>query len=124
MCKKKGSPSLLRSPPSASISSRRELHICFNSLELSYKFPCHDKLLPSARLASSRREEDEDMEIVVVNEDTQEPLEDGIEGEIWVSSPSNASGYLGHPFLTRKIFHARLGNRTSPFFIRTGERNR
>ncbi|TXG68315.1 hypothetical protein EZV62_003250 [Acer yangbiense] len=92
-------------------------------LELSYKFPCHNKLLPSARLASSRHEEDEDMEIVVVNEDTHEPVEDGIEGEIWVSSPSNASGYLGHPFLTRKIFHARLGNRTSPFFIRTGERN-
>ncbi|KAH7567256.1 hypothetical protein ACOSP7_010942 [Xanthoceras sorbifolium] len=84
--------------------------------------PCHNKLLPSARLASRHEEEDEDMEIVVVNEDTHEPVEDGIEGEIWVSSPSNASGYLGHPFLTREIFQARLGNMTSPFFVRTGDR--
>ncbi|KAK2660540.1 hypothetical protein Ddye_007073 [Dipteronia dyeriana] len=97
----------------------------WNSATNFQDIPCHNKLLPSARLASSRHEEyeqeNEDMEIVVVNEDTYEPVEDGIEGEIWVSSPSNASGYLGHPFLTREIFQARLGNSTSPFFIRTGD---
>lgn len=63
----------------------------------------HNKLLPSARLASRCTNDEEDMDIVVINEETQEPVEDGIEGEIWVSSPSNASGYLGHPSLTREV---------------------
>jgi acyl-CoA synthetase (AMP-forming)/AMP-acid ligase II len=66
--------------------------------------PTHNKLLPSARLASRCTNEEEDMNIIVMNEETQEPVEDGIEGEIWVSSPSNASGYLGHPPLTHKVF--------------------
>ncbi|XVF36096.1 hypothetical protein REPUB_Repub19eG0029000 [Reevesia pubescens] len=82
-------------------------------------FPSHNKLLPSARLAN---EEDEDMEIVVVNEDTFEPVEDGIEGEIWVSSPSNASGYLGQRFLTQDIFKGRLNNKVGGCFVRTGDR--
>ncbi|KAL5558035.1 hypothetical protein UlMin_034246 [Ulmus minor] len=86
-------------------------------------FPTHKKLLPSARLApSSGLDETEDMEIVVVDEETHNPVEDGIEGEIWVSSPSNASGYLGHPSLTREVFHGRLSNRVSRCFVRTGDR--
>ncbi|KAL4334532.1 hypothetical protein GQ457_07G026350 [Hibiscus cannabinus] len=83
-------------------------------------FPSHNKLLPSARLASD--EEEEDMDIIVVNEHTHEPVDDGIEGEIWVSSPSNGSGYLGHPFLTQDIFKGRLGNRVSRCYIRTGDK--
>ncbi|XVE94701.1 hypothetical protein REPUB_Repub02eG0031600 [Reevesia pubescens] len=83
-------------------------------------FPSHNKLLPSARLANA--EEEEDMDIIVVNEDTHEPVEDGIEGEIWVSSPSNASGYLGHPFLTQVIFKGRLNNKVGRCFVRTGDR--
>ncbi|XVF63843.1 hypothetical protein PTKIN_Ptkin09bG0119300 [Pterospermum kingtungense] len=83
-------------------------------------FPCQSKLLPSARLGDI--EEVEDMEIIVVNEDTHEPVEDGIEGEIWVSSPSNASGYLGHPFLTQDIFKGRLSNKVGRCFVRTGDR--
>ncbi|KAG5246372.1 long-chain-fatty-acid--AMP ligase [Salix suchowensis] len=69
--------------------------------------PSHNKLLPCARLAS-QREEEEDMDIIVVDEDTCELVVDGMEGEIWVSSPSNYSGYLGHPSITREIFQARL----------------
>lgn len=85
--------------------------------------PTYGKLLPSARLDSSEEgEEEEDIIILVVNEDTQEPVEDGIEGEIWISSPSNASGYLGHPFLTRDVFERMLCNRVSPRFVRTGDR--
>lgn len=61
----------------------------------------HNKLLPVARLAFRSENEEEDMDIIVVNEETYGTVEDGIEGEIWVSSPSNASGYLGYPFLTR-----------------------
>ncbi|XWS21050.1 hypothetical protein CRYUN_Cryun30bG0022000 [Craigia yunnanensis] len=82
-------------------------------------FPYLNKLLPSARLAN---EEEEDMEIIVVNEDTHEPVEDGIEGEIWVSSPSNASCYLGHPFLTLDIFKGRLSKKVGRCFVRTGDR--
>lgn len=48
-------------------------------------FPSHKKLIPSARLPS-KGEEEEDFHIMVVNEDTREPVDDGIEGEIWVSS--------------------------------------
>ncbi|KAL1343804.1 uncharacterized protein [Arachis hypogaea] len=82
-----------------------------------HDFPTHNKLLPVARLC--RKEEQEDMEIVVVNEETHEPVEDGVEGEIWVSSPSNASGYLGHPSLTREVFHGRLRNMVGRCFLRT-----
>ncbi|CAL5205353.1 unnamed protein product [Lathyrus oleraceus] len=80
-------------------------------------FPTHKKLLPVARL-----EEQEDMEIMVVNEETLEPVEDGVEGEIWVSSPSNCSGYLGHPSLTREVFHARIRNKVRRCFLRTGDK--
>lgn len=82
--------------------------------------PSHNKLLPSAMLCSD--DEIEDMNIIVVNEETHEPVEDGTEGEIWVSSPSNASGYLGSPSLTREIFHQRLKDRVSKCFVRTGDR--
>ncbi|XP_031261258.1 uncharacterized protein LOC116119448 [Pistacia vera] len=92
-----------------------------NSDNTFQNLPSHKKLLPSARLASSY-EEDEDTTIVVANENTHEPVEDGIEGEIWVSSPSNASGYLGHPFLTSEIFQARFSNIASKCFVRTGDK--
>ncbi|KAF8022817.1 hypothetical protein BT93_F0359 [Corymbia citriodora subsp. variegata] len=87
--------------------------------------PTHNKLLPSARLASTNDDsssEEEDMQIVVVDEETLVPVQDGTEGEIWVSSPSNGSGYLGHPSLTRETFHARLSIRVSKCFLRTGDR--
>ncbi|GFZ10328.1 hypothetical protein Acr_21g0009270 [Actinidia rufa] len=60
--------------------------------------------------------EDEEIHILVVDEETHEAVEDGIEGEIWVSSPSNACGYLGHPSLTREVFQGRLRDK----FIRGG----
>ncbi|XP_062100644.1 uncharacterized protein LOC133806571 [Humulus lupulus] len=87
-------------------------------------YPTHNKLLPSAKLAPLGKSNDElqDMEIVIVNEETLEPVEDGTEGEILVSSPSNASGYLGHPSLTHEVFHGRLSNRVGRCFVRTGDR--
>ncbi|KAK6938833.1 AMP-dependent synthetase/ligase [Dillenia turbinata] len=86
--------------------------------------PSHKKLLPSARLANSYAQdyEEEEIDIMVVDEESHEPVEDGVEGEIWVSSPSNASGYLGHPSLTREVFHGRLRNRVGRCFVRTGDR--
>lgn len=83
--------------------------------------PSYKKLLPCARLAS-QDEEEEDMDIIVVSEETHEAVEDGIEGEIWVSSPSNCLGYLSHPSLTREIFQGRLNNKVSRCFVRTGDR--
>ncbi|KAK4351965.1 hypothetical protein RND71_027483 [Anisodus tanguticus] len=79
--------------------------------------PTYKKLLPSARL-----DEDVDIEILVVNEETNEIVEDGVEGEIWISSPSNAIGYLGHPSLTQQVFNARLKNRVGNCYVRTGDR--
>ncbi|XP_050366449.1 uncharacterized protein LOC126784941 [Argentina anserina] len=90
----------------------------------SSNVPSHHKLLPSARLGNTGEDDvvQEDMDIVVVNEDTCEAVADGTEGEIWVSSPSNASGYLGHPSLTREVYYARLRNKVSKCYVRTGDR--
>ncbi|KAF3640193.1 putative protein RADIALIS-like 6-like [Capsicum annuum] len=82
------------------------------------KFSTYKKLLPSARLDH----EDVDIEILVVNEETNEIVEDGVEGEIWISSPSNATGYLAHPSLTQQVFNARLKNKAGKCNIRTGDR--
>ncbi|XP_059279097.1 uncharacterized protein LOC132033216 [Lycium ferocissimum] len=82
-----------------------------------WTFPTYKKLLPSARL-----DEDVDIEILVVNEETNEIVKDGVEGEIWISSPSNAIGYLGHPSLTRHVFNARLKNKAGNCYVRTGDR--
>ncbi|XP_073126880.1 uncharacterized protein [Henckelia pumila] len=87
------------------------------------KLPVYKSLLPSARLTFSVEEAEEEIQIIVVNEETQELVNDGIEGEIWISSPSNASGYLDHPSLTREAFNARLKNiNTAGCFVRTGDR--
>ena len=51
--------------------------------------PSYRQLLPSGRLRDGMCKE---IEVVVVNEETGEVVEDGVEGEIWVSSPSNALG--------------------------------
>ncbi|CAO2208776.1 unnamed protein product [Urochloa humidicola] len=88
--------------------------------------PSYKKLLPSARLPSMAGEQPEiEIDIVVVDAQTGEPVPDGVEGEIWVSSPSNASGYLGHPAATREVFvRASLPGRpggASCGFVRTGD---
>ncbi|CAN6327160.1 unnamed protein product [Urochloa humidicola] len=92
----------------------------------SSDLPSHMKLLPSARLSpppSARGNMCSEIEITVVDEETGEPVPDGVEGEIWVSSPSNASGYLGHPSATREAFCARVPGRAGgACFVRTGDR--
>ncbi|KAI3978822.1 hypothetical protein MKX01_015997 [Papaver californicum] len=97
-----------------------------SSLTNSSNMPSYKKLLPSARLspnASEQHEEcDNEMDIIVVNEDTHELVEDGVGGEIWISSPSNATGYLGYPYLTSEVFQGRLQGRVSYQYVRTGDR--
>lgn len=84
--------------------------------------PSYKKLLPSARLPPlASAGEEPDIEIAVVNRETGEPVEDGVEGEIWVSSPSNASGYLGHPSASREVFCASVPGRPGRSFVRTGD---
>ncbi|MCL7025329.1 hypothetical protein MKW94_006376 [Papaver nudicaule] len=76
--------------------------------------PSYKKLLPSARLslnASEQEEHDNEMDIIIVNEDTCELVEDGVEGEIWISSPSKAT-----------VFQGRLQGRVSHQYVRTGDR--
>ncbi|CAL4901662.1 unnamed protein product [Urochloa decumbens] len=85
--------------------------------------PTYMKLLPSARLSPPGDVAAPETEIAVVDEETGEPVPDGVEGEIWVSSPSNASGYLGHPSATREVFCARVPGRAGgACFVRTGDR--
>ncbi|CAN6350103.1 unnamed protein product [Urochloa humidicola] len=87
--------------------------------------PSHMKLLPSARLQSPPPSSAApEIEFAVVDEETGEPVPDGVEGEVWVSSPSNASGYLGHPSATREAFGARVPGRAGAAsrFVRTGDR--
>ncbi|KQK04653.1 hypothetical protein BRADI_2g14920v3 [Brachypodium distachyon] len=84
--------------------------------------PSYKKLLPSARLSSVVAREAPEIEIVVVDEESGEPARDGMEGEVWVSSPSNGSGYLAHPSATREAFCARLPGRAGRCFLRTGDR--
>lgn len=51
--------------------------------------PSHRKLLPCGWVGG----EDEEIVVAVVNGETGEVVDDDVEGEIWVSSPSNASGF-------------------------------
>ncbi|KAK9108867.1 hypothetical protein Sjap_016927 [Stephania japonica] len=95
----------------------------------SFQIPTFKQLLPSARLApatsdgkNDRDQDEEDINIIIVNENTHELVDDGIEGEIWIASPSNASGYLGYPSLTYEIFHARPKGHLSKNYVRTGDR--
>ncbi|TKW15569.1 hypothetical protein SEVIR_5G246300v4 [Setaria viridis] len=86
--------------------------------------PSYKKLLPSARLPSlASSGEEPEIDIVLVDGHTGDPVADGVEGEIWVSSPSNASGYLGNPSASRQVFCARLpgGRAGGAIFVRTGD---
>ncbi|KAG9153045.1 hypothetical protein Leryth_012309 [Lithospermum erythrorhizon] len=82
--------------------------------------PVFKNLLPSARLLSLDGDDGE-IEIFVVDKDSNEPVEDGLEGEIWISSPSNASGYLSHPSLTQEVFNGQMNSRVSKCYVRTGD---
>ena len=87
--------------------------------------PSYMRLLPSARLSPPPPSSGDvwpEIEIAVVDEETGEPVEDGVEGEVWVSSPSNASGYLGHPSASLEVFCARVPGRAGACFVRTGDR--
>jgi acyl-CoA synthetase (AMP-forming)/AMP-acid ligase II len=60
-------------------------------------------------------------EVVVVDPDSAQPVPAGRIGEIWVSGPNVASGYLNRPELTAKTFGAKLPGRARQTYLRTGD---
>lgn len=61
-----------------------------------------------------------DTKIVIVEPNSLTRLTDGQVGEIWVSSPSVASGYWNQPSQTKDTFHAYLDTDEEPH-LRTGD---
>ncbi|WP_270171062.1 HAD-IIIC family phosphatase [Paenibacillus sp. SYP-B4298] len=57
----------------------------------------------------------------IVHPQTGMPLEDGVIGEVWVSSASKALGYLNQPEQTAETFHATLGDGSPGEYVRTGD---
>ncbi|MFI0817417.1 fatty acyl-AMP ligase [Streptomyces sp. NPDC021098] len=61
-------------------------------------------------------------QVIIVDPDSSEPLAAGRVGEIWVTGPNIAAGYLHRPDLTDRTFRARPQGRTGgPVHLRTGD---
>ncbi|KAH9319399.1 hypothetical protein KI387_021168, partial [Taxus chinensis] len=93
------------------------------SRDVSQVPPTYRSLFPSARICS---QSELGIEMIVVNPETCEEVEAGEEGEIWISSPSNAEGYLGNPWLTNEVFLAKPKKRgdggfQGNYYLRTGD---
>lgn len=56
----------------------------------------------------------------IVDPQTYMECEEGKEGEIWLSSPSNALGYYHKEILSKEIFAAKIKNQVNPY-LRTGD---
>ena len=61
--------------------------------------------------------------VVIADPETGSECEDGQIGEVWLSGPSVAAGYWGHPEATDDTFRANLARRagTAGTFLRTGD---
>jgi hypothetical protein len=64
--------------------------------------------------------ESQGVNVQIVDPESFERLDEGIVGEIWVNSPSNALGYYGLEKETRRDFHATMKG-SSTEFLRTGD---
>ncbi|CEM11755.1 unnamed protein product [Vitrella brassicaformis CCMP3155] len=67
-----------------------------------------------------------DTTVAIVDSSTHQPLPEGHVGEVWLSSPSMAQGYLGLAEQTRQTFQATLSGTTNAPkhegpFLRTGD---
>lgn len=67
-------------------------------------------------------------DVRIVNPDTLEEVGDGVEGEIWLSSPSNGVCYWAMPEATKQTFRAQLNGCSSEdadiLFVRSGDLGR
>ena len=62
-----------------------------------------------------------ELQVSIVDPETELPCEAGSIGEIWVSGATVAGGYWNRPEDTRSIFHARLSGNEERRFLRTGD---
>ncbi len=62
-----------------------------------------------------------DTQVCIVDPESLRQMQDGQEGEIWVSGSSVAHGYWRRPELTEKYFQARMAADDSRHFLRTGD---
>ncbi len=62
-----------------------------------------------------------DLEVVIVDPETQTPCTPDIIGEILVHGPSVARGYWNNPDETSKIFRATVTGKEGKYFLRTGD---
>ncbi|MDI2113016.1 fatty acyl-AMP ligase [Commensalibacter nepenthis] len=62
----------------------------------------------------------EDQKVMIVDPETNMPLRNGRVGEIWITGPSVAKGYLNRPEETEEIFHAKIIGQ-SETYLRTGD---
>lgn len=60
------------------------------------------------------------VQIHIVDPDAKIPLDDGVEGEVWVRGPNVARGYWNRPALTAETFEARTSDGDGPY-LRTGD---
>jgi len=61
-------------------------------------------------------------QVIIVDPDTQKPVADGEQGEIWVNGKSVAQGYWRRPEVTARTFDARIeGDTLNRPFLRTGD---
>lgn len=61
-----------------------------------------------------------DHRVLIVDPETRLALEEGRVGEVWVSGPSVALGYVDRPEQTATVFEAHLSDGDGPF-LRTGD---
>lgn len=64
---------------------------------------------------------DGDHRVLIVDPDTEEALEEGRVGEIWIRGPSVAEGYWTQGGPSEDPFHARLSTGDSEEYLRTGD---
>ena len=57
----------------------------------------------------------------IVDPEDGRPLPEGQQGEIWLTGPSRARGYLGLPVDSRTMFEARMQNDPETPWLRTGD---
>uniref|UniRef100_A0A0D3FWZ1 4-coumarate--CoA ligase n=1 Tax=Oryza barthii TaxID=65489 RepID=A0A0D3FWZ1_9ORYZ len=70
-------------------------------------------------------QDDTDTLIRIVDPDSlTEHQEDGVEGEIWISSPSSGVGYWGNSEMSQRTFFNQLKNHPNKKFTRTGDLGR
>ena len=69
-------------------------------------------------------QDNQDVDIQIIDPETGVELEAGIEGEIWISSPSSGIGYWGREEYSHQTFRNELKSHTGRKYIRTGDLGR